>query len=233
MIKQMAIVKRKSDMTHREYLDYIEHVHGVLARKYNNGTLLKYTQNHIYDGAYGFQQGKNNTMTTDYDSITELYFENHETMARNLQDPDTVKHIASDGVNFADEQYTIPLIVEEKEITVNGSQKKGMKVIYYLKKVDGISYSEYWMRLDNANSEILPNIPGIVRYIKNIPIGGGRSEHFHNTGDFSYEGVLSLWVNDIATFREYQRRLERASEKSPFFDPSYSFFVFCNEVCII
>jgi len=231
MIKQMAIAKRRPDMTHREYLEYIEHVHGVLSRKYNPGTLVKYVQNHIYDSAFGYRPDKAYQINAGYDSITELYFEDFPSMGMCFGDPNIIKYIASDGENFAEESLTIPLVVQEHEVEVSNPQENGMKVVYYIKKQDGIDIETYHKLWDEANAEILPEMQGVYRYIKNIPVAMGNSEHFHNDGSTNYEGCASVWVDSMESFRKYQRAMEAKSEG--FFSPTHSFFVCCDEVYII
>ena len=233
MIKQMAIAKRKPDMTRNEYFHYIEHVHGVLSRKYNPGTLVKYTQNHIYDGAYGYTPDKTFKINMGYDSITELYFEDLPAMGQCFSDPDIIKYIAADGENFCDESVTVLMIVQEEEAEIEKRREGGIKVVYYLKKEEGIADDIFYRKWDQANEEILPGISGICRYIKNLPMAGvqDNSEHFHNEAKIKYEGSASIWVDQIETFRLYQREMEKRCKG--FFNPSYSFFVCCDEVYIV
>jgi ABC-type microcin C transport system permease subunit YejB len=49
MIKMLAAVRRKPGMTHAEFLEYIEHQHGNIARA-KPLSVKRYVQNHVIDG---------------------------------------------------------------------------------------------------------------------------------------------------------------------------------------
>lgn len=232
MIKQMAIVKKKPGMTDSEYYTYIEHVHGSMSRKYNPGTLIKYTQNHVFDSIYGRKTDKTFVIPTGYTSVTELYFDDLAGMGACFSDPNIVKYIAQDGQYFADESMTITSVVEEKEVAVPNPRANGIKVIYSFKKAAGISDEEFLKKLDEYNEAIIPTIPGICRYVQNVPLGiAGNTSHFKNANDFVFEGSVAIWVEFLDDFRKYQEALEARADG--FFDPSASFCLCVNEKYII
>lgn len=230
MIKMLGLGRRRPDMTLQEHFAYREHVHGGLARKYR-GTIQKYVQGRVYDSAFGYQPDGTYKMEPIVDCVTELYYENFATMAENFQDPNVAKYVAGDGAKMCDEKFTITMVVEEQPVIDKG--EGGFKILFWLKKPSDMEIEEFYQEIDNANAEILPSIPGIIRYIKNVPTGAFKTNHFNNDGSTTYEFAASIWVDSMDTFRDYHKQMVERTEKQLFFDPSYSFFICVDEVYII
>ncbi|WP_405959478.1 EthD domain-containing protein [Streptomyces sp. NBC_00024] len=102
MIKLVAAVRRRPGRTHAEYAEYIENVHGGIALA-DRLTVRKYVQNHVLDGAYGALGDVGYQVTLPRDSVTELYFDDLESMGQTFADPYTREVVGPDAVNFSDQ----------------------------------------------------------------------------------------------------------------------------------
>ncbi|WP_181807933.1 EthD domain-containing protein [Streptomyces shenzhenensis] len=99
MIKLVAAVRRRPGMTHAEYAEYIEKVHGGIAVA-NKLTVRKYVQNHVLDGACGALGDVGYQVTLPRDSMTELYFDDLESMVQTFADPYAREVVGPDAANL-------------------------------------------------------------------------------------------------------------------------------------
>lgn len=242
MIKMMAAVRRKAGMTHAEFVQYVEHVHGELTRA-QPGTLQRYVQNHVFDGAFGAKTDAGYEPVFGRDMIAELGFNSPDEMKANFMDPYTQTVIQPDGKNFNDLDTAIPMLVAEVPMDVPNPGEGAVKVIHYLKKAEGVSPDAYGKAWTEAHQAVLNGNPAVAsalrKYVQSRPLppppappGGGPPSHFGGKDMIRYEGVASLWFDDEAAlpfFREYEQALYEAT---PVFDPSKSFFVYAREVVI-
>lgn len=121
MIKMVAAVRRKPGMTHAECLNYVEHVHGEISKVKPLG-LKKYTQNHVFDSAFGAESDVAYTQVFHRDSVTELYFESFHDLIRTFTDPYTQEKVGPDSLNFADPTMAAQLMTET-EVAVPSAGK--------------------------------------------------------------------------------------------------------------
>jgi len=102
MVKQIFAIKRKPGMTFEEFKRYYLAVHAPLVRK-SFPEIRKYVVN------LALQRGKE----TPYDAVTEIYWDNVETIIR-IAKSDTYKNvIMPDEDNFADRQSGVVVLTEE------------------------------------------------------------------------------------------------------------------------
>lgn len=240
MIKLVAAVRRRPGMTHAEYADYVREVHGGIALA-NKLTVVKYVQNHVFDSAYGAIGDTGYQVTLPRDSVTELYFENVETMAQTFTDPYTRDVVGPDGVNFSDLPAALSLLVEEKPMEVSQSGPGAVKVLYFLKAAEGLEpevFRQSWLR---AHEDVLADPSGPARYMRGCEwnpalSGGGMAEYFGGSGQPAYEAYAALWFDDgeaVAGIRAYEEALRGHAEKhGPFHQPSLSFFLLTREIVV-
>jgi hypothetical protein len=236
MIKQIAVIRRRPGLTHQEFLDYIVFVHAELARA-NKTSLQKYLQNHVYDCAFGCAADNEYSIVFGRDSITELYFDSLEDMALEAVNPYTRDVLQPDGANFSEMAVALPLLVNEELVDVPHPSSGGVKVYSFLKAIDGLDAEEFRRRWAQAHTEILAEDTALAarlnRCVLNVPISMGNAEYFGSLDVLTYEGVVTLWFADAVSCRQYHDRLERASAgELPFYNPSLSFFLLCNEFLI-
>ena len=113
MIKCIALLKRRPDISHAEFVDYYENNHAVLMASLFP-EFVKYHRNYVdRAGAYIYPQAG----PLDFDVVTELWFEDRAAYDKSMAtaaDPEIAKRIAEDEENLFDRGYTRMFIVDEK-----------------------------------------------------------------------------------------------------------------------
>ncbi|MFK0159925.1 EthD domain-containing protein [Streptomyces sp. NPDC090493] len=240
MIKLVAAVRRRPGMTHAEYVDYVRDVHGGIALA-NTLTLRKYVQNHVFDSAYGANGDTGYQVTLPRDSVTELYFDNPDTMAQTFNAPYTRDVVGPDGVNFSDLPTSLSLLVEEHSTDVPQPGPGAVKVLYFLKATEGLEPEAFRQRWQQAHAEVLADASGPAHYLRGyewnpaLP-GGSMAEYFGGSESPAYEAYAALWFDDgeaVEGIRAYEEALVKQAEKDgAFHQPSQSFFLLTREVVI-
>lgn len=252
MIKQMVAVRRRPGLTHQECCEYVEVVHGDLARKEPAG-VVRYVQSHAFDGAFGSKADTAYQQFFGRDFITELFFNSPEDMIRNAATPYVREVVMPDGRFFNNFEALILSTMTETAVPVANPGPGTVKVIHYLKKSEGITGEEFDRCWAAAYVAILAKQPalgaGLRKHIQSRPIKtpgvdspgvdspGVASTHFGVAKGPFYEGVASMWFDDEAAlpiFRAYEVELSRinAEDGPPFIDFSQSFFLYTHEKTI-
>lgn len=111
MLKCIALLRKRPDLTRDEFIDYYENNHAPLM----SGLFpdfLDYRRNYVdAAGAFSF------AAPLDFDVVTELRFEDraaYDRFVAKATDPDIARQIAEDEENVFDRGYTRMFVVEEK-----------------------------------------------------------------------------------------------------------------------
>ncbi|KZM22223.1 uncharacterized protein EKO05_0002069 [Ascochyta rabiei] len=121
-LKQIACLRRKSNLTRKEFFDYHFQVHGSLSDTPSSPDEKphKYTQTHFFDAAFGERPnsvaGTGNHGWTGRDDMTELYFRDWDHLKACFGSEHVRKTIGPDGANFNDLETAIPLMAIEKPL---------------------------------------------------------------------------------------------------------------------
>ena len=239
MIKMLDAVRRKPGLTHREFLDYIEHEHGKIARAKPLG-VKRYVQNHVIDGAFGVDSDVAYTQTFHRDSITELFFDDMSGLISTFSDPYTQQVTGPDARHFADLSKQSAQLMDEVEMFKTGSAPLECKAILLIKKnptVDLEVFFSAWDAAHDAASQCPAFQKALRRHVRAqyIPEGDKVTSYF-GPDIAVYEGVSSLWFENeagLSSFREYQRSLIQQLSDDGIVLPSDCFFVYVKEVVIL
>ena len=243
MIKMMAAACRRPGMTHAEYIDYIHRVHAAIARE-NPVTLQRYVQNHVFDGAFGTQAEATHRMVVSRDSVTELYWPSFEAMGQTFAHPYTQQKVGPDGANFADLRVSLSLVAEELECPVPQPGAGSVKVLHFLRMAPGLSLAQFFERWASAHTQVLAQEPAVATALRRcvhsrqLTQGNAMLAHFGAEETQPYEGVASLWFDEVASlglFRRYESALLRLNAVSDqaFYAPAASFFLYAHEVDVL
>lgn len=243
MIKMMAAVCRRPGMTHAEYLAYIQHVHGAISTAVPV-SLRRYTQNHVFDSAYGVAADATHALVVSRDSVTELYWDSPQDMAATFQHEHVRTKVGPDGPNFADVPLQLSLVAREQEQAVsNPGNAVGGKVLHFLKAPDGLDLQTFFNRWASAHERVMAVDAVAAQAVRRCVHSQQLPEFNQMLGYFGglatrYEGVSSLWFDDVSSvgaFRSYERALLaiNADPATAFYQPSQSFFVYATEVPIL
>lgn len=237
MIKMVAVPRRKPGMTRQEFFQYIEHVHGVLAREKPLG-VVRYVQSHVFDAAFGAEGDVGYQVPFHRDAVTELFFPDVPAMIGTFTDPYVQRTVGPDGANFADLSEQIAQLMAEVEYPVAHPGQAPIKVMHFVKKADGVALEDFFSRWTEAHQAMIHGDPDFSASLRRcvqgryIPEGDKVTAYFGPKVD-AYEGCMSFWFDDEAAltgFRRYQRGLEQSSWNGPaFMDSGRSFFLYARE----
>lgn len=240
MIKMLAAVRRKPGMTHAEFLDYIEHQHGKIARAKPLG-VKRYVQNHVIDSAFGVDADMTYATTFHRDSITELFFDDMSGLIHTFSDPYTQQTVGPDARNFADLANQAAQLMDEPEASNAGAAPLEWKAMVFLKKNPAVDLESFFTQWDLAHDAIANQYPNFQKALRRhvrsryLPEGDRVTSYF-GPDIAVYEGVCSMWFEqeaDFSIFRQYQRALfQRLSDEGVVLS-SASFFVYVKEVVIM
>lgn len=241
MIKLVAAVRRRPGMTHAEYAEYIEKVHGGIALA-DKLTVRKYVQNHVLDGAYGALGDTGYHVTLPRDSVTELYFDDLESMGQTFADPYAREVVGPDAANFSDQPAALSLLVEESEAEAPPPVEGMVKVLHFLKAADGLAPEALRNSLRRAYEDVLGDPAAPARLLRGhewntaLP-GDGMAAYFGGASEQpAYDAYAALWFDEaeaLTGFRAWQQALAGYAHKhgAPF-EPSLCFFLLTREMVI-
>ncbi|KAL6705916.1 hypothetical protein ACN47E_006195 [Coniothyrium glycines] len=125
LLKQMAALRRKPNLTRKEFFDYHFQVHGSISDVPQNEDEKphKYIQTHFFDAAFGAREdgiaGTGNHSWVGRDDMTELYFRDWDHLKACFSSKYVRETIGPDGVNFGDLETSIPLFVTERVLELS------------------------------------------------------------------------------------------------------------------
>jgi hypothetical protein len=232
VIKLIVVARRRAGMSHEEYLRYFEHVHA--AKLLKGGTdILKhmsaYVQNHVLDAVCGVEGG------LIYDSVSELWFENVQSLQRTMTHPYALATVRPDEKNFSDQSSLIVFMTEEEHISVAAPRNSSIKLMQFIHRYAGMDRNVFVDRWRTASLEMTQceELSGIVRrYVRSYPVPTAP-----DAGDAAgspCDGVDSLWfdrgahLNGLQAYARWAQRI--AMEKGPFIDAERSFSLLVEEV---
>lgn len=238
MIKMMTAIRRKPGMTQQEYFAYIRDVHGELSRA-NPLDLRRYVQNHVFDSAYGVATDSGYDIPFHRDSVTELYFDNIDSMAATFTNKYVLEVIAPDGLNFNDILNPLALVARDEELRVPDPGSGPVKYMYFLRKPDDVALDVFVNLVRTAHEKAIVEATGVRRAVASFEAPEASSlAQFFGTGEGQpYGAVLNLWFDEgetLPSFRAYQAALlAQAGADAAVFVASQSFFLLAREVEII
>lgn len=243
MIKMLAAICRRPGMTHAEYLAYIVHVHGAIASA-NPLAMRRYTQNHVFDAAFGSTAEAAHAMVVARDSVTELYFDNADDMRATFAHEHVRTKVGPDGANFSDTSVALSVVATAVEQRVTRpATVSGAKVLHYLRADAGIDLAEFFARWEQAHAHAMATAPAAAAALRRcvhnrqLPQFNPMLAYFGGSDVPVYEGVGSLYFDNAHTlgaFRAYENALlaYNADPATRFYAPAQSFFLYATEATI-
>lgn len=115
MIKIVVLQKRKPGLTREQFRDYYEKTHAPLVASLMP-SMIGYRRN--YPTGEGFRRDGSPAPEPDFDVITEVFYESREAQMKGLEqinDPEYLKLMTEDELNFVDQSSIRIYTVEEHE----------------------------------------------------------------------------------------------------------------------
>ncbi|KAJ0416227.1 hypothetical protein BJY00DRAFT_317113 [Aspergillus carlsbadensis] len=119
-VKNIVGVRRRPNMTRKEFYDHHYRVHGYLSDYPEDKDIKphKYMQTHVFDSAFGNSlEGLNaNHPWVGRDDVTELYFRDLAHLGSTFSSPYLGEKIAPDGLKFAESGPPTAVLAREKRV---------------------------------------------------------------------------------------------------------------------
>jgi len=204
MLKLIIGGRRRAGMTHRDYLNYAQHVHGGTVA-HNPGFMRSYIQNHVLDAVYG-SRGEGWTPGPDFDSLSEITFPDAAAFARSIANPYYRETIQPDEQNFVCHSAIILLATRVEEVTATTPGDAPIKVMRFLASNGAASAETFDAAWSQEMARIAdhPTLGSLIRRMtRSISIAGepdGKlpANFVANAPLSPYAGVESLWFDGNA-----------------------------------
>lgn len=127
LVKVVCILRRKPNMTRKEFLDYHFQVHGKIsdAPASRDDKPHKYRQYHVFDSAFGERPAtevcklpNRNHAWVGRDDVAELYFRDMDHLRSVFSSEHVRTTVGPDGLNFSDLDTSIPWIGREVSVPI-------------------------------------------------------------------------------------------------------------------
>ncbi|UTF53870.1 EthD domain-containing protein [Natronosalvus rutilus] len=203
MYKHVALLVRKDDLSHEEFVDYWQNEHTPIARDIEGvvryQTVLPTEPEHA-----------------EFDGLAELYFETLEDLHDALgssgsRDYDPTKEVAvearADVDNFLDLEGRPRFIGEEivQKDETDGDTTGLYKHSAFLVRQEGMSHEEFVDHWQNEHTPIARDIEGVVRYATVLPADPENAE---------FDGIAELYFEELEALYD-----ALGSEDSRDYDP--------------
>ncbi|TEA20925.1 ABC transporter atnG [Colletotrichum sidae] len=244
--KQLAVVRRRSGLTHKEYLYYHTLVHGQKAwnAPRDDAFPLAYIQDHVFDGVFGANNSVPNQVFVGRDDVVELYSSAAGTFTSPPPTNYTQTVIGPDGGSFNDFPTAMSIMAYEtflSDLPAGPAQgpkrddKTGPLVAFLWAVATKDATSNETFANDLASALVKPLPPGVVYNASvHVPVPGADTRpYFGGFGMPTINAVIKLWLNEggdsISALRSAQTGLDNAKLH---LDENQSFMLFSREVVI-
>ncbi|SPO42544.1 uncharacterized protein PSANT_00227 [Moesziomyces antarcticus] len=228
-IKQLVVVRRRSNQTQREYADHHFQVHGALAGagKPEESPLVYYLSR-AFDSAYS-NASLAQPAWSGHSGATELYFRDGEHMAYGNEYTRSV--IGPDGANFNDFAGAIAMFA--KEALIHGSpmqqaEEQRLVALYYIQAREQVENAVLAERLEPRVISAFGSISEQIVANVALPDPDNKLRYFQGEAAPQYAIAYQLYLrgkDDIAAFRKAQRVLEDECRDSIRCETTFVLFV--------
>jgi uncharacterized protein (TIGR02118 family) len=184
MIKQIFLVKRRSDLTFEQFKKHYLEVHAPLVIN-AIPEIRKYVVN------FALQRGKE----TLYDAITELYWPNIETIIKIAKSNTFSNVIAEDEKNFS---ARLGHVLLTEEMIQKGAEEDGTKLvkqIFLNRRKTDLTFDQFKKHYLEIHAPLVKNaFPEIRKYVINFALQRGK--------ETLYDGVTHIYWPDIETIKK-------------------------------
>ncbi|MEM7542981.1 MAG: EthD domain-containing protein [Pseudomonadota bacterium] len=191
MIKGIATVKKKAGMADDEFHRYWRQTHGPLALRMS--VLRRYIQSHRTTDVFpGFEN-------CDYDGVAEIWFDDLQTLRGLPDDPEYANHAMADEPNFV-EMDALSFLATTEHVFIDEAADAAPKIkaIFLLKRLPGMSVSDFQTYWREQHAPQIPRDAGVLRYVQchQMP------EQYEGEEPL-FDGVAELAFADYQAFMDY------------------------------
>lgn len=241
MFKFIIGGRRRAGMTKQDYNTYVQRIHGAKTLAQPEPSIIRYVQTHIVDAAYG-TSGAGWHPAPDFDSMTELWFEDAAAMQRELASDHYLNVVKPDEVGFADPGRIVVMGVSEEEQAVSIRLNGSLKVMRFLRRAVGMSREDFFAAWRTETTR-LAALPGLgekaCRMVRNLALGEASEavadDFVQGTPLNVYDGVENIWfdgLHDVTGLAAYRAAIA-ASPFDHFLDRTAEMLLIGQERLII
>ncbi|KAH7143478.1 hypothetical protein EDB81DRAFT_884091 [Dactylonectria macrodidyma] len=241
--KQLAAVRRRPGLTHKEFLYYHTLVHGLKAwnAPRDDAFAAAYTQNYAFDSVFGVNNSVPNAAYVGRDDVAELWSSSPTTFTSPSNYTQEV--IGPDGANFNDLPAAFSIFGIETFVRGSAStptakapaSEKGHVVVFFWASATSESVSNDTFARGVADA-LLTRLPSnaVYRASIHVPVPGvDIRPYFGGEGLPTISSVIKLWLHDgdaaVTKVRAVQTALDY---KGLHLDENVSFMMFTRAVTI-
>ncbi len=194
MVKTISLIKRKSDISRKEFARHYEQVHAPLALKLFPA-IKGYVRNHIIDDPGARETG--------FDCISEFWFDSIEDTQKVVEfwQSEAGQVIRDDEQKFMDTSKTVSVLVDERVSDIAGFVDNAVtdkvKAIALLKRKQGLSREDFIRHYEEVHAPlIVEKSTGLKRYVRNhvTPL-----EDIEN--ELGFDCITELWYEDLEAYK--------------------------------
>ncbi|WDK18390.1 hypothetical protein CGRA01v4_09675 [Colletotrichum graminicola] len=243
--KQLAAVRRRSGLTHAEYLQYLTLVHGQKSwnAPRDSAFPLAYTQNYVFDSVFGANNSVGNQAYVGRDSIIELYSSIPTSFIGPPPSNYTETVIGPDGENFSDMPVAMSTLATEtflNDITHGpaSAQPKDntapLVAFFWAIGTKDVTSNETFARY-LADALIKPLPAGILYNASyHVPVPGADLRPYYGGQDMPIvNAVIKMWLNEsVSSMSEVRSAQTQLNNSQLHLDENLSFMMFSKEVTV-
>ncbi|MGD0073214.1 MAG: EthD domain-containing protein [Candidatus Binataceae bacterium] len=200
MFKIILLLKRKPEISVKDFQSYWLEKHGPLVRRVPG--IKRYVQSHPLP--QGYAKGE-----LIFDGVAEVWFESRDSFATVTATPEWLA-VRRDGDSFRDAARAVMMPVDVHVIKDGAIPENAVKNIEFAKRrpdMDLKSFRDYWL---NHHGPLAARIPVIRRYEQNHPslslYEGGAAPAF--------DGLAITWFNSTADMKQGTTTPEYAATRA-------------------
>lgn len=241
MFKFIIGGRRRAGMTKSDYNIYVRRIHGGKTLAQPEPSIIKYVQTHIFDSAYGTNEAGWHP-APDFDSITELWFEDAAAMQRELASDHYINVVKPDEAGFADPSRIVVMGVSEEEQAVSTRLNGSLKVMRFLRRAAGTTSEDFFAAWRDESARLMGFSElgqKTCRMVRNLALAQANKavadDFIHGTPLNVYDGVENIWfdgLEDMSGLTAYRAAIA-ASPFDRFLDRSAEMLLIGQECQII
>ncbi|KAF3398548.1 hypothetical protein F1880_005729 [Penicillium rolfsii] len=226
-IKNIVGIRRRPNMTRKEFYDHHFRVHGYLsdAPQDKNIKPHKYMQTHVFDSAFGNSpEGPNaNHSWVGRDDVTELFFRDLAHLGSSSSSPYLALKIAPDGPKFAESGSPTAILAPEKRVSlkidiVAPAIPEGKRTVAIL----FVSFADKSM-IDSEQAEKVLS-PKLVDALQTHPPKDAWGLIVNVDIDLGFDMMAFFDCSSVTSIREAQNTFYR--DTAEYVSPNNSFILF-------
>lgn len=243
--KQLAAIRRRSGLTHKEYLYYNTMVHGLKAHNAPNDTAkpLAYYQNHVFDGVFGVNDSVPVGSWAGRDNVVELYSRESDSFTGPPLTNYTQTVIGPDGVNFNDLPTAFSMVAFEKFTTIpltcaqtlsSQSRSQPLTAFFWAGALgSGPAFNNITFAQSLVNYFTGSLLGSIYNISSHTVVAGTDSSLYYGGANMPVvNAVIKFWLCDADKAVDAVRQMQKNISSSLGINEDTSFMVFSKSVAL-